>query len=230
MATDLTGLIGSVFVDASFKATKTEDLSIPQDALAWRETLSFTFGDAVVKVDQLWHDQRSINPAANDDIDLQTELNGFGLAIALDTARVVIIRPVGGALKVGAPVTFQWQAWFAAAGDIELVGEDGIVVHVAPGNEWQTIDATHKVLRLANQNVVEDDWVADTAYGLTDICKPTVPNGFYYECTDAGTTHVDTEPVWPEVLGETIVDGTATWTCVDNNVVTVDIIVAGITA
>ena len=125
MATDLTGLIGSVFVDASFKATKTEDLSIPQDALAWRETLSFTFGDAVVKVDQLWHDQRSINPAANDDIDLQTELNGFGLAIALDTARVVIIRPVGGALKVGAPVTFQWQAWFAAAGDIELVGEDG---------------------------------------------------------------------------------------------------------
>jgi hypothetical protein len=58
-------------------------------------------------------------------------------------------------------------------------------------------------------------WTADTAYSLGDIVVPTagLENGFRYECTTAGTSHATTEPTWPTTEGETVVDGTVTWTC-----------------
>jgi hypothetical protein len=61
-------------------------------------------------------------------------------------------------------------------------------------------------------------WAADTAYSLGDIVIPKgsgqgALNGFRYECTTAGTSHATTEPTWPTVEGETVEDGTVTWTC-----------------
>jgi len=55
-------------------------------------------------------------------------------------------------------------------------------------------------------------WVGLTAYGLGVFVRPTVENGFRYEATTAGTTAAG-EPAWPLVLGNTVVDGTVTWTC-----------------
>jgi hypothetical protein len=57
-------------------------------------------------------------------------------------------------------------------------------------------------------------WAATTAYVLNDQRRPTPPNrnGFRYKVTTAGTTG-STEPVWPEYVGGTVVDGTVTWTC-----------------
>jgi hypothetical protein len=56
-------------------------------------------------------------------------------------------------------------------------------------------------------------WVAATNYALTNIRRPTVPNGFRYEVTaDAGSSAAG-EPVWPTVVGATVVDGGITWTC-----------------
>lgn len=40
---------------------------------------------------------------------------------------------------------------------------------------------------------------------------PTTENGYWYECTVAGTA--SSEPTWPLVIGDTIVDGTVTWEC-----------------
>ena len=57
------------------------------------------------------------------------------------------------------------------------------------------------------------DWLATTAYSLLDEAKPTVDNGYWYECTAAGTS-ASTEPTWPTVIGGTVVDGTVTWTCI----------------
>jgi hypothetical protein len=58
-------------------------------------------------------------------------------------------------------------------------------------------------------------WQADTAYSLGDVVVPTagLENGFRYECTTAGTSHATTEPTWPTTEGETVDDGTVTWTC-----------------
>jgi len=58
-----------------------------------------------------------------------------------------------------------------------------------------------------------DDWAVDTAYALGDYVVPTTWNDFRYECTVAGTSHASTEPTWPLVEGDTVVDNTATWTC-----------------
>ena len=60
---------------------------------------------------------------------------------------------------------------------------------------------------------VHSDWAADTAYALGDYVHPTTWAGLRYECTVAGTSHATTEPTWPTVEGETVVDEGVTWTC-----------------
>lgn len=55
-------------------------------------------------------------------------------------------------------------------------------------------------------------WESEQAYAVGDTVVPTVPNGFKYVCTVAGTSGAS-EPSWPEVVGTTKTDGTVTWTC-----------------
>lgn len=60
-----------------------------------------------------------------------------------------------------------------------------------------------------------ETWIAETAYVLTDGVIPTVVNGYWYECTTAGTTGVS-QPTWGTTVGGTTSDGTAVWTCRNN--------------
>ncbi len=55
-------------------------------------------------------------------------------------------------------------------------------------------------------------WAASTAYSVGDIVVPTTANGYYYECTVAGTSDT-AEPTWPTTIGNTVADGGATWQC-----------------
>ncbi len=54
-------------------------------------------------------------------------------------------------------------------------------------------------------------WVTVTAYALGDWVEPTTPSGFIFKATVAGTADVG-EPTWPTTVGDTVVDGTVTWT------------------
>ncbi|MEW6439233.1 MAG: hypothetical protein AB1508_18945 [Pseudomonadota bacterium] len=66
------------------------------------------------------------------------------------------------------------------------------------------------------------DWTADTAVNVGEFMKPTATNGYVYECiASAGDnkTHATTEPVWPTVLGDEIVDDQVTWRCRGANVI-----------
>jgi hypothetical protein len=56
-------------------------------------------------------------------------------------------------------------------------------------------------------------WAVSTAYSVGDRVVPTTGNGYYYECTVAGTSDAATEPTWPTTIGGTVVDGTVTWVC-----------------
>lgn len=49
-------------------------------------------------------------------------------------------------------------------------------------------------------------------YTVGDVVRPTVDNGFLYECTTAGTAGV-TEPTWPTTPSNTVADGAVVWTC-----------------
>lgn len=54
-------------------------------------------------------------------------------------------------------------------------------------------------------------WVASTAYSIGAVVVPTVPNGFSYVCTTAGTSGL-AEPAWPTTIGGTVNDNGVIWT------------------
>ena len=56
-------------------------------------------------------------------------------------------------------------------------------------------------------------WAATTAHVLNDEIQPTTDLGYYFKCTTAGTSG-GSEPTWSGAAteGDTIADGTITWT------------------
>jgi hypothetical protein len=54
-------------------------------------------------------------------------------------------------------------------------------------------------------------WTVTTALALGVFIRPVVPNGFIYEVTTAGTTG-GSEPTWPLISGNTVVNGSVTFT------------------
>lgn len=58
------------------------------------------------------------------------------------------------------------------------------------------------------------NWAANTAYPVSRVRQPTVANGFLYQVVQAGTTG-GTEPTWPTVAGQLVVDGSVIWACRD---------------
>lgn len=62
------------------------------------------------------------------------------------------------------------------------------------------------------ETLVADKWKASTTRSLNVIVYPTTSNGYQYQCTTAGTSGT-TEPTWPTTVGNTVTDGTITWTC-----------------
>ncbi len=55
-------------------------------------------------------------------------------------------------------------------------------------------------------------WITLTAYALGVFVSKIAGNAYRYECTEAGTSGAG-EPTWPTTPGETVEDGTVTWTC-----------------
>ena len=54
-------------------------------------------------------------------------------------------------------------------------------------------------------------YAASTAITAGTGILPSTSNGYYYRCTTAGDTAA--EPTWPTTIGNTVSDGTVTWTC-----------------
>ena len=70
-------------------------------------------------------------------------------------------------------------------------------------------------------NLTPNAWAATTLYATSQpkdwkakvVVRPTVQNGYWYEATTGGTSG-GSEPTWPTTVGNTVVDGTVTWTCI----------------
>ena len=55
-------------------------------------------------------------------------------------------------------------------------------------------------------------WATGTAYIVGDKRQASSPDGnLYFEVTIGGTSHATTEPIWPTVAGDTVVDNAVTW-------------------
>ena len=55
-------------------------------------------------------------------------------------------------------------------------------------------------------------WAASTAYTSGAFVVPTNASGFYYKCTTSGTSGTS-QPLFPLIVGNTVTDGGAVWTC-----------------
>ena len=58
-------------------------------------------------------------------------------------------------------------------------------------------------------------WVANNTFSVGDIRSATTDEGtgLFFRCTTAGTTG-STEPGWPNLIGDTVTDGTCVWTAI----------------
>jgi len=58
-------------------------------------------------------------------------------------------------------------------------------------------------------------WAATTAFSVGDIRRASVeqPSGLFFRCSTAGTS-ASSEPGWPNMVGDTVTDGTCVWTAI----------------
>lgn len=86
---------------------------------------------------------------------------------------------------------------------------------------WKCDDAAGSVIKDYSGNGLDlsplyaPRWKVNSATAVQRIITPTVANGFYYECTTAGTTTASGDPTaaFTTTPGSTATDGTVTWTC-----------------
>lgn len=65
-------------------------------------------------------------------------------------------------------------------------------------------------------SIVPSTWLPGNSYAINERAKPNVANGLYYIVTIDGESG-GTEPIWPTVAGNTVVDGTVTWEAIDGS-------------
>ncbi len=58
-------------------------------------------------------------------------------------------------------------------------------------------------------------WLANTAFSVGDIRRASAdqPSGLFFRCSTAGTSG-SSEPAWPNMVGDTVTDGTCVWTAI----------------
>jgi len=71
-------------------------------------------------------------------------------------------------------------------------------------------EAIDRIINLRPE--IQNIWRAGVDYALNAYVRPVNPNGFDYKATAGGRSE-DIEPRWPTVAGQTVIDGSITWTC-----------------
>ncbi|RXZ78216.1 hypothetical protein EBB07_29620 [Paenibacillaceae bacterium] len=60
------------------------------------------------------------------------------------------------------------------------------------------------------KSLTAETWAVSTPYTIGKVIKPITPNGWIYECVQAGTSG-STAPVWKTDIQETVSDGAVLW-------------------
>ncbi len=93
MATDLTGMTGKVFAKIRATGLKALDLNTLRDPVDTSFSTSITFGTAANQVDLMWHDERSLNASANEELDMNVLAGPHG-SISFDKIKFMMIKNV----------------------------------------------------------------------------------------------------------------------------------------
>lgn len=124
----------------------------------------------------------------------------------------------------------------AFGGTFQLTHESDLSDNPQQFTKWFGSAQANRVLKASSNPGVDQitltptyilpDWEASTAYSLGDSVRPTTPDGYRYECTQAGTSD-GSEPTWPGAgIGSTVSDNTVEWTLVAEDRPTTEITLA----
>lgn len=118
--------------------TSPRDLSTPIDALDYTQRITLENGTGTNQADMLWHDQRSLNASANEDIDLAGALTGsFGTTLTFARIKGLIVAAASGNSN-----NVQVARGSSNGCTIFLAASDGLVVRPGGLVAWFAPDAT----------------------------------------------------------------------------------------
>ena len=127
------------------------------------------------------------------------------------------------ACKVGSATRYGWITANAQGTDnLEINGTgEGIIDYntsFPAAVVMSPIVGRGYVKKPINQYAVTTAWVARSATIVGSVIRPTVRNGFLYECTTYLAATGTPEPTWPTVLGGTVTEGTSgnVFTCIED--------------
>ena len=140
MATNLATTVGIELL-ANFRDLGI-DLSTPSDRLSYSFADALTDGDGDDEADIVWHDQRTLL-STSESLELAAAaegdrlVGGFGNKIVFAKIKGLLIENLettaGYDLAIGGAGADAWETWVAAAGDIVVIGPQGVLLLWAPG-------------------------------------------------------------------------------------------------
>jgi len=74
-------------------------------------------------------------------------------------------------------------------------------------------------VNVTQANVWTLTWAASTGYTAGSVVRPTTGNGYLYMVISGSGNSSTTQPTWPTVIGESVVDGAVTWVCAGTAIV-----------
>ena len=154
MATDLTNLTGSIYLDASFLSQLAGDLANTQNDLHFRITLPLTFGDGDDEGNQIYHDQLTIEADDSETIDLIDCLNPMKNACTFATIKAVIIQNASSDADAEILVgdgTF--VGWNDAASNVETILPDGVQIHADMKDGWAIASGVDDEIKITNASL-----------------------------------------------------------------------------
>jgi hypothetical protein len=109
----------------------------------------------------------------------------------------------------GGALSLYWKHW--SMGSPAAWSTGSTLSNCAPAFVWSgTGNLT--IARPYVNLVTETTWVASHLYAAGSTVFPTSANGRVYKTTLGGTSAAS-QPTWPTNYGQTVVDGSVTWTC-----------------
>ena len=134
-----------------------DDLTTISDTSKLAFKHSFTDGTAADEADVLWHDERTLSAAANDDLDLTAlarTIFGGALTVTLSKVKALLIvnthATAGEDLTLGAAATNAWVGPFGAATHTLDVSAESSVLLINRKTGWTVSDGSSDVLRITN--------------------------------------------------------------------------------